>query len=182
MKFTIKNAIVLSCIVLFSNTLFAKGLILKSKDMVGQISINQVLNGFGCSGKNISPQLEWNNAPKGTKSFAITIYDPDAPTGSGWWHWVVFDIPKDTNQILPNASALNILPKGTIQSKTDFGKNEFGGACPPKGSKPHSYITTIYALDIEKLGLDKSANPALVGFMLNLHTIEKSSIVAYCKR
>ena len=104
MKFTLKNVIVLSCIVLFSNTLFAKGLTLKSGDMIGQISMNQVFNGFGCTGKNISPQLEWNNAPKGTKSFAITIYDPDAPTGSGWWHWVVFDISKDTNQILSNAS------------------------------------------------------------------------------
>jgi Raf kinase inhibitor-like YbhB/YbcL family protein len=182
MKFTLKNVIVLSCIVLFNNTLFAKGLALKSGDMIGQISINQVFNGFGCTGKNISPQLEWNNMPKGTKSFAITIYDPDAPTGSGWWHWVVFDITKDTNQILANASAMNKLPKGTIQSKTDFGKNEFGGACPPKGSKAHKYITTIYALDTEKLGLDKNANPALVGFMLNSHTIEKSSIVTYYKR
>jgi Raf kinase inhibitor-like YbhB/YbcL family protein len=182
MKFTLKNVIVLSCIVLFSNTLFAKGLTLKSTDMSGQISINQVFNGFGCSGKNISPQLKWYNAPKGTKSFAITIYDPDAPTGSGWWHWVVFDISKDTNQILSNASVLNILPKGTIQSKTDFGKNEFGGACPPKGSKAHQYIITIYALDVKNLGLDKNANPALVGFKLNYHLIEKSSIVAYYKR
>lgn len=182
MKFTLKNVIVFSCIVLFSNTLFAKGLTLKSGDMIGQISVNQVFNGFGCTGKNISPQLEWNNAPKGTKSFAITIYDPDAPTGSGWWHWVVFDISKDTNQILSNASALNILPKGTIQSKTDFGKNEFGGACPPKGSKAHTYIITIYALDIEKLGLDKNSNPALVGYIINSHTIEKSSIVTYYKR
>ena len=182
MKFTLKNVIVLSCIVLFSNTLFAKGLTLKSGDMIGQISVNQVFNGFGCTGKNISPQLEWNNAPKGTKSFAITIYDPDAPTGSGWWHWVVFDISKDTNQILSNASALNILPKDTIQSKTDFGKNKFGGACPPKGDRVHTYITTVYALDVEKLELDKNASSALVGYILNAHTIEKSSIVTYYKR
>lgn len=182
MKFTYKNVIVLSCIILFNNTLFAKGLTLKSEDMVGQISINQVFNGFGCSGKNISPQLEWIDAPKETKSFAITVYDPDAPTGSGWWHWIVFDISKDTNKILSNASVLNILPKDTIQSKTDFGKNEFGGACPPKASKAHSYITTIYALDVDKLGLDKDVNPALVGYMINLHTIEKSSIITYYKR
>ncbi len=182
MKFTLKNVIVFSCIVLFSNTLFAKGLTLKSGDMIGQITINQVFNGFGCSGKNISPQLEWNNAPKGTKSFAITIYDPDAPTGSGWWHWVVFDISKDTNQILSNASALNILPKDTIQSKTDFGTYKFGGACPPKGDRVHTYITTVYALDVEKLELDKNASSALVGYILNAHTIEKSSIVTYYKR
>ncbi|VAY86241.1 Phospholipid-binding protein [hydrothermal vent metagenome] len=182
MKIILKNIIILSCIVFIGDTLFAKGLTLKSKDMIGQISINQVFDGFGCRGKNISPQLEWSNAPKETKSFAITIYDPDAPTGSGWWHWVVFDISKTTNQILSNASALNKLPKGTIQSKTDFGKSKFGGACPPKGSKAHTYITTIYALDIEKLGLKKNTNPALVGFMLNSHTIEKSSIVTYYRR
>ena len=182
MKIRLKSVLVLSCIVLLSNTLFAKGLTLKSGDMIGQISINQVFNGFGCSGKNISPQLEWNNAPQGTKSFAITIYDPDAPTGSGWWHWLVFDIAKDTNQILSNASILNLLPKGTIQSKTDFGKDKFGGACPPKGSKAHTYITTIYALDVDKLGLDKNATPALVGYIINSHTIEKSSIVTYYKR
>ena len=182
MNFRLKNIIVLSCISLFSNILFAEGLILKSEDLLGQISINQVFNGFGCTGKNISPQLEWKDAPKETKSFAITIYDPDAPTGSGWWHWVVFDISKDANQILSNSSVLGTLPKNTIQSKTDFGKNEFGGACPPQNSKSHSYITTIYALDIEKLGLDKNANAALVGFILNSHTIEKSSIVTYYKR
>lgn len=182
MKMTLKNIIAFSCIILFSNTLFAEGLTLKSGDMIGQMSINQVFNGFGCRGKNISPEFEWENVPKGTKSFAITIYDPDAPTGSGWWHWVVFNIPKSTKKIVSNASALNLLPKGTIQSKTDFGKNEFGGACPPKGSKAHTYIATIYALDVEKLGVDKNAAPALVGFMLNSHTIEKSSIVAYYER
>lgn len=182
MKLRFKNLIVCGCIAFFSNSLFAEGLTLKSKDMIGQISINQVFNGFGCNGKNISPQLSWENAPKETKSFAVTVYDPDAPTGSGWWHWVVFDIPKETKEILSNASGLNTFPKGVIQSKTDFGNNEFGGACPPKGNKPHAYITTIYALDTDKLGLDTSANPALVGFMINAHTIEKSSIVTYYQR
>ena len=182
MKLSLKKVSLFASIVLFSNTIFAEGLTLKSEDMMGQISINQVFNGFGCSGKNISPQLQWYNPPKGTKSFAITVYDPDAPTGSGWWHWVVFDIPKDTNKILSNASSLHTLPKGSIESKTDFGTFGFGGACPPKGSKPHAYITTIYALDTEKLGLDKNATPALVGYMLNSHTIEKSSIISYYNR
>jgi len=182
MKLQFKKLVILSCIVLFNSTLFGEGLTLKSDDMVGQISINQVFNGFGCSGKNISPQLSWSNVPKGTKSFAITMHDPDAPTGSGWWHWVVFNIPKETKKISTNASRLGVLPTGTVQSKTDFGKSEFGGACPPKGSKAHSYITTIHALDVDKLDLDKNANPALVGYMINSHTIEKSSIVAYYKR
>jgi Raf kinase inhibitor-like YbhB/YbcL family protein len=182
MNSTLKKIFVLSCIILFSNTLFAEGLTLKSKDMIGQMSENQVFNGFGCTGKNISPALSWSNIPKGTKSFAITIYDPDAPTGSGWWHWVVFDISKDTNQILPNASALNTLPKGSIQGKSDYGKNKFGGVCPPKGDKPHTYITTVYALDVDKLGVNENSSSAIVGYMLNSHTIEKSSIITYYKR
>ncbi len=168
--------------ILLSNFLLAQGLTLKSNDMFGQLSIEQVFNGFGCSGKNISPQLSWNQAPKGTKSFAITMHDPDAPTGSGWWHWVVFDIPSSVSDILKNASALGVLPKGSIESITDFGKSGFGGACPPKGDKAHQYIITLHALDTDRLGLDKNATPALVGFMLNSHTIEKSSIVAYFKR
>ena len=182
MKFTLKSVLIFSCVTLLSTTLFAEGLTLKSKDMLGQISINQVFKGFGCNGKNISPQLEWSNAPKGTKSFAITIYDADAPTGSGWWHWIVFDISKDTHSISSNASSLNLLPEGSIQGKTDYGENKFGGACPPKGDRAHTYTTTIYALDIKTLGLDKNASSALVGYMLNAHTIEKSSIITYYKR
>lgn len=182
MKSTLKNIFKLSCIILFSNTLFAQGLTLKSKDMIGQMNSNQVFNGFGCSGKNISPQLSWSNIPTGTKSFAITMYDPDAPTGSGWWHWVVFDISKNTQEIISDASHLKKLPKDSIQGKTDYGTNEFGGACPPKGDKFHTYITTVFALDVETLGLNKNTSSAIVGYMLNQHTIEKSSIVTYYQR
>jgi Raf kinase inhibitor-like YbhB/YbcL family protein len=182
MKFSSKIAIVMSCAAVFSSTIFAEGLTLKSDDMAGQMSVNQVFNGFGCSGKNISPQLHWSNPPQGTKSFAITMYDPDAPTGSGWWHWIVFNIPKETKSIAANASGSNSIAKGAIESKTDYGKSGFGGACPPEGSKAHTYITTVYALDIDKLDLDKNANPALVGYMINAHTLEKSSIVTYYKR
>ncbi|MDQ7061179.1 MAG: YbhB/YbcL family Raf kinase inhibitor-like protein [Sulfurimonas sp.] len=172
----------LASILVFSHTASAEGFTLKSDAMIGQISSSQVFNGFGCSGKNISPDLSWENAPKNTKSFAVTIYDPDAPTGSGWWHWLVFNIPKDTKQISVNSSALKVLPVGSIESKTDFGSSEFGGACPPKGDKAHRYITTIHALDVAKLDLGKNANPALVGYMINAHTILKSSVVAYHKR
>ena len=160
----------------------ASGFVLKSYDLKGQLSINQVLNGFGCKGNNISPQLSWENIPKGTKSFAITMYDKNAPTGSGWWHWIVFNIDKKTNYISQDACALKKLPAGTIQSKTDFGGYKFGGACPPEGDKAHAYITTVYALDVEDLKLDKEASPALVGYMLNVHTIEKSSLITYYKR
>lgn len=167
---------------LLSNSLFAEGFILKSKDLRGQISMKQVFNGFGCKGENISPQLSWENAPKGTKSFAITMYDKDAPTGSGWWHWLLFDIEKNATSIATNASALHALPSKSIESKNDYGTVNFGGSCPPKGDKTHMYVTTIHALDVDKLGLDKNANPALVGYMINAHTLKKSSLVTYYKR
>ena len=149
-----------SSLLLLSTSLFAEGLTLSSSDMQGQLSINQVFNGFGCSGKNISPALFWKNAPKETKSFAITMYDKDAPTGSGWWHWVVFNIPNTTHEIKSNAS--HHLAKGIIESVTDFGSNGFGGACPPKGDGAHSYETTIYALDVDRLNLNEKSSPALV--------------------
>ena len=95
---------------------------------------------------------------------------------------VVFDIPSNTDELTSNASKLNNLPKGTIQGKSDYGSNEFGGSCPPKGDGFHAYITTVYALDVKTLGLNKNTSSAIVGYMLNQHTIEKSSIVTYYKR
>ena len=179
MKILNKNIIIL---IATSSILFSYGLTLESSNIKGQLSINQVLNGFGCKGKNISPELKWKNIPKNTKSFAITMHDKDAPTGSGWWHWVVFDINRRVRSISANASALNKLPKNSIESITDFGKSGFGGACPPKGDKPHQYIITLYALNSIKLGLNKKSSPALVGFKLNKHVIAKSSIIAYYQR
>lgn len=157
---------------------------LSSKDLGGQTTKIQEFNGFGCTGENISPQLSWKNAPEGTKSFAITMYDPDAPTGSGFWHWVVFDIPSTTNELVSNAGILksNLLPKEAIQSITDYGIKGFGGPCPPQGHGYHQYIITIYALKTDKLGLNEDTNPAVVGFYLWNNTLAKASIVAYYKR
>lgn len=160
--------------------LLADNFTLKSSDLKGQLTNKQVFSGFGCSGENVSPQLSWENAPKGTKSFAVTVYDPDAPTGSGWWHWVVFDISK--NKFTLPAGFGNTESKDAIQSITDYGKSSFGGACPPVGDKAHRYIFTVYALDVETLGLDKNANAALVGFYLNSHSLAKASIISYYGR
>lgn len=170
------------CFTLFCTVslLLAEGFTLKSNDISGQLSNKQVFNGFGCKGENISPELSWENAPKGTKSFALTVYDPDAPTGSGWWHWVVFDIPKEMMSL--DRGFGNKESNEIIQAITDFGKSGFGGACPPIGDKAHRYIFTIHALDTQKLGLDKSASAALVGFYLNSHTIQKASIITYYGR
>ena len=125
---------------------YAAGMKLTSAEISNGATIRneQVFNSFGCTGQNISPSLNWTGAPKGTKSFAISIYDPDAPTGSGWWHWVVFNIPASTTSIPKNAGDLKakLMPEGAIQSRTDFGSPGYGGPCPPKGDKPHHYHFT----------------------------------------
>jgi Raf kinase inhibitor-like YbhB/YbcL family protein len=130
----------------------------------------QVFNGFGCTGKNISPEIKWSDLPAGTKSLALTVYDPDAPTGSGWWHWVVFNISPETLGLAANASK-GAMPGGAVQSLTDYGKTGYGGACPPPGNKPHRYIFTLYALKADKLPLDAKAMPAMVGYYLNQNKI-----------
>ena len=157
---------------------------LSSNDLGGQATKSQEFNGFGCTGKNESPQLSWQNAPEGTKSFAITMYDPDAPTGSGWWHWLVFDIPANVNELVANAGnpALGKIPKGAIQSITDYGAKGFGGPCPPPGHGLHQYIITVHALKTDKLGLDENTNPAVVGYYLWNNTLAKASMVAYYQR
>src|ERR1700694_589006 len=102
------------------------------------IANEQVFKGFGCTGGNISPSLSWSGAPSGTKSFAVSIYDPDAPTGSGWWHWVVYNIPPAVTSLPKGAGDMKkkLMPKGAIQSRTDFGTAGYGGPCPPTGDKP----------------------------------------------
>ncbi len=169
---------------LIPSIFWAQTFTLSSDNVGGQATHKEVFDGFGCTGDNTSPQLGWKNAPRGTKSFAITMYDPDAPTGSGWWHWVVFDIPANTTNIEAGAgdTTKHLMPAGAIQSLTDFGKSGYGGPCPPENDGDHQYIITIHALNTDKLGLDATANPALVGFYLNSHTMAKSSIVMYYGR
>ena len=124
---------------------YSQNFTLKSKDLSGQITSNFIFNNFGCTGQNLSPQLYWENIPEGTKSFAITMYDPDAPTGSGWSHWNIFNINKDIHEILQGAGDItkNLMPKDAIQSLTDFGFNGYGGPCPPINNGPHHYIFHI---------------------------------------
>ena len=164
------------------NISYADNFTLMSDDLEGQFTLKQVYNGFGCSGENISPSLSWKDSPKGTKSFAVTIYDPDAPTGSGWWHWIVYNIPKSASHLPSNASATGALPKGSVESITSYGVAGFGGACPPKGDKAHRYVITLYALDVDRLELPQNATAPLVGFNLNAHAIQKSSIISYYGR
>jgi Raf kinase inhibitor-like YbhB/YbcL family protein len=138
----------------------------KAGGMLGQ---TEEFAGFGCTGSNISPALNWSGAPAGTRSFALTLYDPDAPTGSGWWHWVVFNLPADAKGLSAGAgdAAKALLPAGALQSRTDFGKPGYGGPCPPVGDKPHHYIFTVFALKTDKLPLEADAPAAMVGYYLN---------------
>jgi Raf kinase inhibitor-like YbhB/YbcL family protein len=146
----------------------------------GTIGNAHVFNGFGCSGDNLSPELRWEGAPKDTKSFAVTVYDPDAPTGSGWWHWIIFNIPSTTT-VLPAGAGKpdgDGAPQASIQSMTDFGQPGYGGPCPPPGDKPHRYIFTVYALKVDQLPLKKEASGAMVGFYLNQNVLAKGSFTA----
>ncbi|MGV6987878.1 YbhB/YbcL family Raf kinase inhibitor-like protein [Testudinibacter sp. P80/BLE/0925] len=141
-------------------------------------------NGFGCQGDNQSPQLNWKNAPQGTKSFALSVYDPDAPTGSGFWHWYVVNIPAQVNELTANAGAIDssTLPAGAFQLKTDYGYHGWGGVCPPEGDKAHRYIFTVHALNVAKLDVNQDTTTALGGFLVNAHTIDKASFTAYYRR
>jgi Raf kinase inhibitor-like YbhB/YbcL family protein len=121
---------------------------------------------------NRSPHLQWSGAPEGTKSFAITCYDPDAPTGSGFWHWTVANIPADVTEI----AAGGPVPAGAVEGRTDFGQPGFGGAAPPAGHGPHRYIFTVFAVDVDKLDVTPEDSGAKFGFSLHFHTLAKAQI------
>ncbi|HEY7772831.1 MAG TPA: YbhB/YbcL family Raf kinase inhibitor-like protein [Marinagarivorans sp.] len=168
---------------LLSHTSFA--LELTSSDIAhGEFMSNaQEFTGFGCKGGNLSPALSWTGAPKGTKAFALLVHDPDAPTGSGWWHWQVVNIPKDATQ-LPTGAGVEgnaKLPKGSIQIENDYGVAAFGGACPPVGDGAHRYQFTLYALSTT-LDLPANASGALTGYMVKANAIESTTIEALYKR
>ena len=160
----------------------AAGFTLTSPDIKPNATMDKKFefNGFGCSGENKSPALKWSGAPKDTKSFAVTVYDPDAPTGSGWWHWSVINIPADVTELKPdagNVSGAN-LPPGAKNVRIDYGVAGWGGACPPPGDKPHRYIFTVHALKTDKLDIPADATAALAGFMINGNSIAKATFTA----
>lgn len=158
----------------------ASKLALVSPD-IGQgktLSEDQVFNSFGCKGKNISPELHWSGVPDGTKSFALMVHDPDAPTGSGFWHWIVYNIPADVDHLPSEAGDPKKpgLPKGAVQGRTDFGTVGYGGPCPPPG-KPHHYHFRLFALKVPKLEVPADATAAMIGFNVNANKLAEADLV-----
>ncbi|MFT3904836.1 MAG: kinase inhibitor [Steroidobacteraceae bacterium] len=135
-----------------------------------------VFNAMGHQGANLSPHLARHGEPAGTKSFVITMFDPDAPTGSGWWHWTIANIPAQVHELAQGAGTANTaLPLGATHGRTDFGSACYGGAAPPAGP-PHRYIFTVYAIDTDRLDLDEQSSGALVGFLVHFHSLGKATL------
>jgi len=177
-------ALLCSTLVAFSGTGTARasGFTLESPDIAANSTIpaTHVFNGMGCTGGNISPHLVWSGVPEGAKSLALTVYDPDAPTGSGFWHWVVLNIPVHTQNLPAGAGTRDgrSLPAGSTQVPTDFGVPGYGGPCPPVGDKPHHYIFTLYALKTERIDLPEHATAAVAGFMIHANVIGQAKFTA----
>ena len=142
-------------------------------------------NVFGCTGGNMSPPLQWTGAPAGTKSFVVTLFDPDEhTTPSGWWHWVVYDLPATVDKLPKGAGAerSSILPPGTMQGRTDLGNDAYHGPCPDKGEPPHRYTFTVYALSVEKLDVPPDSSGAMVVSTASDHLLGKAVFIAHYGR
>jgi Raf kinase inhibitor-like YbhB/YbcL family protein len=133
--------------------------------------------------QNISPQLSWRGAPEDTKSFVVTCYDPDAPTPSGFWHWILVDLPADTTSLPTGAGAGGAqLPGNAFHVRNDYATKDFGGAFPPEGDRPHRYYFVVHAVDVESLGVNDEASAAYVSFNLAFHTLARAQLVPTFQR
>ena len=150
------------------------------------LALEQAVNeevGFGCAGGNVSPQLSWTDPPAGTKSLALTMFDPDAPTGSGFWHWLALNLPADLRELPAGAGTPGgAMPDGSVQARNDYGFVGYGGPCPPQGDHPHRYLFTLYAVSEGALPVTEETPCAVMGFQLNFNHVAKATLMGFCKR
>jgi len=182
MPSTLKSTVMIAALMGACSWSHAAGFVLESPDIRAghRIDPRFEFNGFGCAGGNQSPALHWSGAPAGTQSYAVTMYDPDAPTGSGWWHWTVVNIPATVAELRPDAGAAGgaNLPAGASHVRIDYGVAAWGGLCPPPGDAPHRYVFTVHALKVPRLDLPADATAALAGYMIHAHSLGKATLTA----
>jgi Raf kinase inhibitor-like YbhB/YbcL family protein len=164
-------------LVLYSNLGFGKSFKLSSYQMRRGMELDKKFswNYDGCEGENISPELHWENIPKGTQSFALTVFNPDVKSGSGWWHWQVINIPKEATKINQNSSLEKNLPIGSLEIKNDYGLKGWGGPCPPPG-ETHHLIFSLYALKTKRIESNELTTPAQIGLEIEKYKLKKSSL------
>lgn len=179
------SALLAAMLLLSMSAVCAAEFTLTSKDIAQgkMMPKKQEFQGFGCEGGNTSPRLSWSGAPEGTKAFAVFAYDPDAPTGSGWWHWQLINIPANVTALAAGAGdqSQKAVPAGSMQMRNDYGYHGFGGACPPPGHGVHRYQFTVFALP-DKLELPQDASNALTGYMVNANALGSATLEALYKR
>ncbi|MDP9088405.1 MAG: YbhB/YbcL family Raf kinase inhibitor-like protein [Pseudomonadota bacterium] len=161
--------------------------VLSSSDpkLVASVPLIYTAKAFGCSGGNTSPELHWSGAPAGTESFVVTLFDPDErSTPSGWWHWVLYDLPKNVQSLPQGAGAehSSALPEGALQGRTDLGENAYHGPCPAKGDPPHRYVFTVYSLNVAKLPVPPDSSGGMVTSIVQEHLLGKAVLVAHYGR
>jgi Raf kinase inhibitor-like YbhB/YbcL family protein len=182
-----RTTLIALTLALASPLAFADGFTLESASFGSNTMLDtkQVYDKHDCNGGNTSPELHWSGAPADTRSFAVTLFDPDARDGAGFWHWVVFDIDPKTMALAPGAGTGvgSTAPVGSITTKNDFGDTGYSGPCPPRDAeKAHRYVFTVYALKVDKLGLAANATPAAVKQALTANTIIAASLQAQYER
>ncbi len=155
---------------------------LESDDVTDGQPLGRPFAHGSAGGDNLSPQLRWSGFPADTRGFVVTVYDPDAPTGRGFWHWVLVNLPASTTELPRGAgSATGSLPHGAFHVRNDFGERAYGGAAPPPGDRAHRYVFAVHALDTDALALSEEASPAAVGFNVTFHALARATLRATYK-
>lgn len=155
---------------------------LTSDDIVDGQPLGSAYVHSSAGGGNVSPGLRWSGQPADTRGFVVTCFDPDAPTGSGFWHWVLVNVPATTVALPSGAGSGDGPPAGAFHVRNDYGTREYGGAAPPPGDRPHRYVFAVHALDVDQLDVTAEVSPAVVGFNLAFHTLARATLRATYQR